>query len=781
VSGGHCDELLTNAGDSALLNWSLIDSEKSLDSLVEFTLMRNLALLFLFTFFTISSFAQTARPSIGVTLSGGGAKGLAHIGILKAIDSAGLKVDYITGTSMGSIIGSLYAIGYSADTIEKLALQIDWDLMLSNQSTLRSLFMEEKDEYLKYDIELPWVDNKFNISTGFLEGEELWLKLSELYFPVYNIKDFNRFNIPFRCIATDVGNGEAVVLKEGEIISAIRASMAIPSVFTAMDYNGKRLVDGGISRNFPVKDVKEMGADYVIGSTVASGLLPPEKVRNVIQLLLQIAFFREAEDAKKEVPLCDIYIPFDMSSFNMGSFNDADKLLEVGNEKGRELYPVFKHLADSLDAIYGKREIPKHRLPVQKTVFISEYDIEGLLNTSRSFFVNTMNFQLNKNYTAKDLAKMVRQAFGTRYYSRITYSLSAKEDGSCKITFSVMENPLTFLKAGLHYNAFSGVGLIGNVTSRNFLIPNSRSMATINLGGSYRIRGEHLQYLGRLKKFGITLKTQFDRFDVTAYEGYKTTGLYKQNIFEASEKLHFSPSRQFTIGAGHRFEWIKYNPRISNGVALKGSNKFSTFFGYIKHNTLDRPIFPRRGVRLEGEMSRVSRQQPNIDILIDGTLPGSPDSIAVSRDPYLRTFLNVEGYVPLTRKSTLFMTFQGGINFKYKGKVMNEFIVGGMSKLFRNQITFAGLQEGSVYSPSMAAMQAGWRRYLATGMYLTARANIMFNNFISQSDFFSYRDFYSGYALTFSYNFALGPLDLSVMYSDQTRRVQTYINLGIPF
>ena len=134
----------------------------------------------------------TTRPKIGLTLSGGGAKGLAHIGILKAIDSAGLSIDYITGTSMGSIIGALYASGYSADSIEKIARKIDWDLMLSNQSSLRNIIMEEKDEYGRYDLELPWVNHFFRLNTGVLEGQELWLKLSELLFPVHQIKDFNQ-------------------------------------------------------------------------------------------------------------------------------------------------------------------------------------------------------------------------------------------------------------------------------------------------------------------------------------------------------------------------------------------------------------------------------------------------------------------------------------------------------------------------------------------------------------------------------------------------------------
>ncbi|MBL0134335.1 MAG: patatin-like phospholipase family protein [Chitinophagaceae bacterium] len=123
--------------------------------------------------------------------------------------------------------------------------------MLSNASSLRALVMEEKEEYGKYDIELPWLNHKFHLPSGVLESEELWLKFSELVFPVYNIKDFSRFSIPFKCIAVDIANGEAVVLSDGEIVSAIRSSMAIPSVFTAVETKGRKLVDGGVVRNFP--------------------------------------------------------------------------------------------------------------------------------------------------------------------------------------------------------------------------------------------------------------------------------------------------------------------------------------------------------------------------------------------------------------------------------------------------------------------------------------------------------------------------------------------------
>ena len=170
---------------------------------------KSLSIIFFITLSSVLALTaisqQSSRPKIGVALSGGGAKGLAHIGILKAIDSAGLKIDYITGTSMGGVIGSLYAIGYSGDSIEKIARTVNWDLLLSNQASLRTLFMEEKDEYSKYTVELPWINNKFILPTGLLEGQELWIKFSEFFFPVYNIKDFSKFSIPFKCVAADEG------------------------------------------------------------------------------------------------------------------------------------------------------------------------------------------------------------------------------------------------------------------------------------------------------------------------------------------------------------------------------------------------------------------------------------------------------------------------------------------------------------------------------------------------------------------------------------------------
>ena len=730
----------------------------------------------------LSSSAQPAaqRPKIGLTLSGGGAKGLAHIGILKAIDSAGLKIDYITGTSMGSIVGSLYAVGYSSAELEKIARKMDWEILLSNSSSLRALVMEEKDEYDKYAFELPWINHRFQLPSGILESEELWLKFSELFFPVYNIKDFSKFSIPFKCIATDIASGKAVIMENGEIVTAIRSSMAIPSVFTAVENDDKKLVDGGVVRNFPVQDVKDMGAEIIIGVNVATGLLPKEKVNNAFQILLQIAFFKEAETAKKEIDLCDIYIPVPIDNYNTASFNRSKEILNIGLEEGRRMYPRFKQMADSLNAIYGPPEIVEKRLPVVDSIKVTDLEIKGLNNTTEDFFTHMMGFYNDRYYTSSELARMIRRVFGTRYYRRILYSLQPQPDSSVKIVFNVEENPRTFAKVGLHYNKFTGIGIVANLTSRNFLLPHSRSLVTVNIGEKFRIRGEHMQYLGRGKNVAAIAGMQYEYLGIPTFTDYKKNGEYRQSYYKADLRMQHSSNRTFTIGGGMRFEWIQYKPTIATAFEIRGKNGFLTSYLHWGVNTLDRAVLPRRGVRINGEIGYVFNQSPVVKTFINGHEVNS-DSLGVQYNNYERFYFNLETYSSIGRRSVLSVQLESGMNFNYEQNVFNDFVIGGLTRMFRNQILFAGLEEGSFYTPSVTSLQLALRVHLTNNFYTAGRANGLVNNYISSDNQLVQPNFLSGYALTLGYNFALGPLELSAMYCDQSKNFTAYINLGIPF
>lgn len=725
--------------------------------------------------------AQNKRPRIGVTLSGGGAKGLAHIGILKAIDSAGLKVDYLTGTSMGSIIGGLYSVGYSAADLEKMARKADWSEMLTNQSSLRGIVMEEKDEYSKYAVELPWVSNAFRLPSGVVEGEELWLKFSELFFPVYNIKDFSKFSIPFKCISADIETGEAFVSDTGEIITAVRSSMAIPSLFTAIEHDGRRLIDGGVVRNFPVRDVKEMGADYVIGSRVSMGLQPKEKVNNAFQILMQIVFFKEAASSKDDIKLCDIYIPMPLENYTAASFGKAHEILEFGLGEGRKLYPQFKRLVDSLNNIYGEEFSEKNRLPKVDSILISSIEIKGLVKTTSDFFEHMMGFETGKYYNSVKLGRMVRRVFGTRYYNRIVYSLNPQPNGSVKVIFDVVENPATFAKVGVHYNNFTGISLIGNLTSRNLFLPHSRSMITVNIGENFRTKAEHLQYLGRGKNIALIAGLQYDNLGINTYNNFRKDGEYGIQVFKADGRLQYSANRKFTVGAGTRFEWIQYKPSLQSAFEIMGKNEFVTSYAFFAVNTLNKNIFPERGFKIDGEMGWVYNQNPKVTYYSNGNPITNPDSLGISFNNYHRAILNVEAYAPLTKEITFSTAFQGGINFRYNQSILNDFIIGGLTKTIRNQVLFAGLEENSLNTPSVAALQVGLRYEMFNNLYIMGKANGLMNNFISFNNLIQKPNFLSGYSLGFAYNFALGPLEISAMYCDQTRSLRSYFNLGIPF
>lgn len=730
---------------------------------------------------TLNAQQAGVRPKIGLTLSGGGAKGLAHIGILKAIDSAGLKIDYITGTSMGAIIGSLYAAGYSGDRIESIARKIDWDILLSNQLSLRSLSMEEKDEYGKYAVELPYINHHLRLPGGFLEGQELSFKFAELFYPVYKIKDFNNFPIPFKCIATDISTGQAVVLDKGDIITAIRASMAIPSVFTAVEYKGYKLVDGGLVRNFPVKDVKEMGANLVIGSSVTAGLSPKEKLSSAIDILLQLAFFKEDEDYKKEIPLCDIYVVHPVQEYSMGSFNSAKKLIDIGLEEGRKLYPVLKHLADSLNKKYGVMDFKADRLPVSDSILISRYEITGLDKTTKEFFLHAMGIQLNKSYSEAGISKLVRRVYGTRYYSSINYSLEPQPDHSSKIVFVVKENPSTYAKLGLHYNEFSGISVITNLTTRDLFFRYSRSAATFSIGENTRLKGEHLQYFGLRKNIAVIPKFQLENFKTNTYTDFVKNGQYRQLYYTGEIKGQYSGNRNLTSGIGTRYERINFKPIILTDLKAKGKNDFFTSFIYFDANTLDKRTYPTRGFKINAEFGFVYNQNPRATFYSNGIPVTNLDSIGINYDNYQRSTVNIDAYLPLSKRFVFQILFQSGVNFNYKQNLVNNFQIGGLTKTIRNQVIFAGLDETTISTPSVAALMLGLNFQLSRNIYLMAKSNALLNNFISKDRHLQLENWLTGHAIVFAYNTPLGPLEFSAAYCEQSKKILTYANFGIPF
>lgn len=739
---------------------------------------------FLFTLFCCFSLtghllAQqgNARPKIGLTLSGGGAKGLAHIGILKAIDSAGLKIDYITGTSMGAIVGALYASGYSANEIEELQKKIDFDILFSNNVPLKTLSMEEKDQYSRFAIELPFINNKVRLTTGVISGQELNLKFSELFFHVYNIRDFNQLKIPFKCMATDLETGSLVVIDTGDIITALRATIAIPSIFSAVTRDGKKLVDGGLVRNFPVKNVKEMGADIVIGSNVTNGLAKMDKIKTPVDVLLQMAFFREAADFKEEMPLTNVYIHMPLEDYNTSSFGSTKEILEVGVETGRQYYSIFKKLADSINAL-GPETAKIQRPITYETVFITTRQVNGLKKTNARFFYHLMNFDDHKYYTAAQINKSIRRAIGSRYYGSISYALEQVSKDTARIFFTAEENPSTYLKASLYYTRFRGINVNANLTSRDFIIPNSRSMVSLSIGESTQIEAEHFQYLGRIKSVAFIAGFRLDNQTISTYKNFKLEGAYKQNFSQGFLNFQNSGNNKIAAGVGTAFEYIRFSPSIRSVIETKGRFTDIKSYVYLKYNDLNQIFFPTKGLKINAELAQVYNQKPTLTLYQNG-FPVIPSNL--NFENYTRLVLDASLFTPLHKRFVFLSEFQAGINFTNNPNPLNNFLIGGLIGSFRNQIRFAGLQEATINSSSVTTVLLGLRYNPANNIYVTGRINALVKDFATSKNATSSKDALTGYALTFAYKTPIGPIELSAMYCDQSKKFQSYVLFGIPF
>lgn len=726
-------------------------------------------------------FAQQSgavRPKIGLTLSGGGAKGLAHIGILEAIDSAGLKIDYLTGTSMGSIVGALYSMGYSGTGIEKMARELDWNNLFTNQPVLTDISYEEKKEYNKYIIEIPFEFGKPKLASGVIAGEQLWLELARMCWPANGVRDFSQFNIPFKCIATDVANGAIVTLDTGDVVTAIRASMAIPSIFTAVNIGDRKLVDGGVVRNFPVITAKEMGADIMIGSNVAEGLRKSDQLQTPLDVIQQLGFYKDADDFKDERQLCDIFIQHKLENYSAASFGSVDSIIEIGKRKGREMYPVFKHLADSLQAIYPLPPFEKDRLPFTPDIELAQIRVNGLKHSDEKFFLGRLGLKPGGCYTSEHIKEAVLNVFGTRFYKMITYDLVPAGNRQTIMNVNVEENPLTYVKFALSYNSFTNASAIVNITQRNFIVPNSRAFVTVAISENPRIQAEYFKYTGHDRNFGVGLGFYFEDNAMTHYENLKAKQDFHSKYLSTDIHFQYTLNSIMAIGVGTRWEFLNLNPRFADEQEIRGNSTQLNSYFYAGINSLDRKVYPRRGMDLQFEAGWVYNENPNFRVFRDG-VQQSLDSTNFNFAEYQRAMLQAKYHIPFGFRGALQIQAGGGVNFNHRQGPINAFQIGGLNNVFRNQLPFVGILEGEVSTSSAATLQLAYQYEVARNIFTTPRIGAAVYDFMGDVD--QKYKYLSGYGISTGYSTFMGPIEGTMMYCNQDGRLRFYVNIGFNF
>ncbi|MDD7915671.1 patatin-like phospholipase family protein [Polaribacter ponticola] len=306
--------------------------------------MKNYLIIFLLSISAVF-YSQEKQPKVGLVLSGGGAKGFAHVAVLKEIDKAGIQLDYIGGTSMGAIVGGLYAAGFSAIQIEEVIKNTDFESLLRDIIPRSTSTFFEKEYLEKTMITLPVKSGKIGLPKAVSRGQNILSFLFELLDSTENLDDFSKLPIPFFCIATDVENGGEVVLEKGSLPLALRASGSFPTLLDPVIFDSKLLVDGGIANNFPVSIMKSKGMDIVIGVDVEGKLYKKEKLTSVISILNQIVSYQMYNKSKEEKEKLDVYIHPDIFEYSVVDFDKKDEILERGEVEAKKFTKIFTEIA----------------------------------------------------------------------------------------------------------------------------------------------------------------------------------------------------------------------------------------------------------------------------------------------------------------------------------------------------------------------------------------------------------------------------------------------------
>jgi NTE family protein len=408
-----------------------------------------------------------SRPTVGLVLSGGGAKGFAHIGVLKVIEEAGLPIDYIGGTSMGSIIGGLYAIGYSPMMMQQIVEEQNWDAIMSDNIPQKYISIDEKMLDRHYLATFPFRNKKIQMKSSIYDGEMINLLLARLTSPVYKIRNYEELPIPFLCVAADLETSDAYEMTKGNLQRSIRASMSIPFYFSPVEVDGRLLIDGGLRNNFPVPNVRQKGVDIIIGVDVQRDFRKKEELNSMSTIMNQIISMADIDAYKRAKEDIDVYIKPELAKYGMMDFNYYDSIIALGERAAREKLPQLKRLADSINNISNyKRERPDIK-PLD-TVYVVSLKIEGVGEENTSFIRKSFAKHYPTTMSLSDIETSIMRICATGYYKNVWYEFRPAAKG-VNLVLHCEEKEEETVSIAAHYDTDYGIGILTNITFKNVL------------------------------------------------------------------------------------------------------------------------------------------------------------------------------------------------------------------------------------------------------------------------------------------------------------------------
>jgi NTE family protein len=707
----------------------------------------------------------TKRPKIGLVLSGGGAKGLAHIGVLKMLEKHNIPIDYITGTSMGSIIGALYAIGYSADNIEKIAKGMNWDEIFDGSTPRKLIAIEEKDLEGKFLLEIPFKKGKPVIPTGLISAQKLEMELANITWSVHGINDFSKFKIPFRCIATDIETGEAVVMKSGYLPDVLRASMAIPSVFTAVEINNKLLVDGGLVRNFPVSDVKDMGADIVIGVDVAAPLFKKEEMNSMLLIMEQAASFQNEKINAKETQLVDILIKPDITGYDASSFGAADILIKNGEKAALAVEDQIVNLKNKLNGICDSSKVQRNP-PALHSIFINQIKFEGLRKVSENLVKSKLQIKDSSWVALKDIEKCVAILYGSRYFEKVNYRIELNDSGNVLI-FRLSEQAFSIFKAGLNYNNIFNANVLLNATYRNILGEGSRLVLSSKLGSMPEFIVDYTIFTKWKPSIGLRAHGEYYNLKESVF-GYNDSLNVEigNNTFLTQIGFASSLNNSVSVSIGGELSYRHFVPKSIDFSGSISDRSGFEIFGQYKLDNLDRNIYPDHGACLEVDVSYMLNELKKLDANFDKS--------------FWKFRFSYEQYIPISRRFNYKHFVRAGISLADSLFYNDKFFLGGEIN-FKNYIfPLAGFQFMQIMKSQVLSAGMGFRYEPWNGKFIFVDLNAgIGENKIDKM--FQPEQIYLGGTLGFGLKTFIGPVEYKIGINNLDNKICHWIQVGYFF
>lgn len=565
-------------------------------------------------FFSVENFPRTEgrRPKVAVVLAGGGARGIAHISVLKAIEEAGIPVDMVGGTSMGAIVGGFYAAGYTPSEIESIVRSMDWRFLFFEGDKASLMSYREKTDLYRYPLRFFFDKHGFYNSGGILSGKNILRFFDALTSPYPKEIDFSSLPCPFFCVATDVETGEKVVLDKGSLSEAIRASMSFPGVFSPWKKDGRFLVDGGVVDNLPVQTARDYGADIVIAVNLnATEEIFDDVDRNLINSAMRSLLILMKQNGDIQASLADFLINVDVGSMQITDFDKADQLLKYGEKAVAENRDNLEKISAYLESYrnefpytagiqYNSQESSEGNNRRKFSWTASSVRIEGDVPHRDIVLVEEMTEWIKgKSVSPSDCLKICRDLDSTGRFgnSRVFRVSSASGDSDeLLIRLYPKEVPGNELKFNFSYNLEYSPVMLGDLDVIPALVLRGLTTERSELGVDVELMDAPGLSLYFYQPFaGI--------FSLSVFYGLKND--YVMRISESSIAMQYrssfsgggisfmiEPCMGLFFSAGTTFESVSVDDTV-----MEGSGKTRSLLGFARAglSSLDHNILPEKG------------------------------------------------------------------------------------------------------------------------------------------------------------------------------------------